>query len=382
MVGATSGTYRVLHIAQKLPGGVGAYLAEVLPYQLKAIGEERLRVSVAETDKFVLPNLPEQCLHCFANSDRTPAALFAFALSARRAIVSAKPDIVHLHSTYAGLLRGVIATIPRSVRPAVVYCAHGWAFNMQWSRLKRSFFAAIEKALAPLTDRILCISRFELERALARGLPAVKMEVLYNGVSSAVEPGSVRPAAMPRNKLNLLFIGRQDEQKGLDIAEAAMAMLHDFPVHLHVIGSAVVDSGANERSNSANVTYYGWQARDSIWSFIEAVDAVLVPSRWEGFGLAAIEAMRQAKPVLASRVDALPEVIHEGVSGVLFQSADPAALAELVRSLEPPVLHAMGLNARQEFLERFTGERMNREILAVYDKVLYARGGRAQREGI
>ena len=362
--------YRVLHIAQKLPGGVGAYLAEVSAYQLQHLGAQRLRLLIAEGERSSLPPLPDECLRHFPTSDRDPASLLRFAWSALKAVWDERPDVVHLHSTYAGFLRFFLAALPKSRRPKLVYCAHGWAFNMRWSERKRALFAAVERWLAPRTDRILCISRFEYRCGVEQGLDEGRLQVLHNGVSGEIGPGVETPLPRASDRIDLLFIGRIDEQKGYDIAEAAMARLVGRPFHLHVVGAAVVDKERSQADDLPNITHHGWQQRERIWQFIESADAVLVPSRWEGFGLAAIEGMRQGKPVIASRVDALPEVVRDGVTGKLFPAEDAEALAECIASLDRDELAMMGRAARQDFLERFTGEAMNQAILRVYEDVL------------
>lgn len=119
-------TYRVLHIAQKLPGGVGAYLSEVLAFQREVLGPRRVAAVIPAEERFVLPYLPDGSFHLFEDAQRSPRALLHFAAHARDAIMHDRPDIVHLHSGFAGMLRPVIARMPEDVRPAVVYCAHGW----------------------------------------------------------------------------------------------------------------------------------------------------------------------------------------------------------------------------------------------------------------
>ncbi|GGD59661.1 glycosyltransferase [Croceicoccus mobilis] len=364
--------YRVLHVAQKLPGGVGAYLSEVLAFQREVLGPRRVSAVIPAEERYVLPYLPDASLHLFENANRSPRALLRFAAHARQAILTDRPDIVHLHSSFAGMLRPVISRLPEEVRPAVVYCAHGWAFNIRWSNRRRDMIAAVERHLSTMTDRVVCISQYEHDSAIERGMPAHNMTVLHNGVTERVFPGSSAPVPMPRDRINLLFIGRKDRQKGLDIAEKAMSMLTGLPIHLHVIGASVIGEGHRE-TRLPNITHYGWQKREAIWGFVEACDAVLIPSRWEGFGLAAIEALRQAKPVIASAVDALPEVVLDRQTGMLFPPENPQALADMLRQLDRQRLAEMGQAGRNDFLARFTGERMNRAILDCYREVLYER---------
>ncbi len=352
--------FRILHVAQKLPGGVGAYLDEVLRYQLADLGPERVSALIAAPEREHLPFLPDASVHTFPGSDRTLAGLWRFAAEVRRTVRRERPDIVHLHSTYAGLTRPLLWG---RGRPWIVYCSHGWSFNMRIPAFARRVLGHVERALAYGTERIICVSRFERDSAARRGIRADRLEVVHNGVAE----GKVPP--FPGDRINLLFIGRLDRQKGLDVAEAAMAELTDFPVHLHVIGTGVL-AARRDRQSLANITYYGWQSRDVIPSYVEASDAVIVPSRWEAFGLAAIEAMRQARPVLASRIDGLPEVVQDGKTGFLFAPEDPAAIVALVRQLDRERLRDMGAAARKDFVGRFTGQRMNQRILRLYREVL------------
>jgi glycosyltransferase involved in cell wall biosynthesis len=356
--------FRILHVAQKLPGGVGAYLDEVLRFQLDDLGPERVSALIAAPEREHLAFLPDTSVHTFPGSDRTLSGLWRFAAEVRRTVRRERPDIVHLHSTFAGLTRPLLWG---RGRPGIVYCSHGWSFNMAIPTLARRLLVQIERALAHGTERIICVSRFERDSAARRGIRTDRLEVIHNGVAD--RPVSARAPAFPNERINLLFIGRLDRQKGLDIALAAMAELADFPVHLHVIGAGVLAPGGQQH-RLPNVTYYGWQTRDVIPSYVEASDAVMVPSRWEAFGLAAIEAMRQARPVLASRIDALPEVVKDCKTGFLFAPEDPAAIVALVRRLDRDRLRSMGTAAREDFVGRFTGERMNRRIIRLYREVL------------
>ncbi|MPS70278.1 glycosyltransferase [Novosphingobium aerophilum] len=362
---------KVLHVTQKLPGGPASYLGELLPYQRAALGDANVSLVACGDELGHLPGFPRSSVHAFDSSGRGPVALLGFMRTAMSALLAERPTVVHLHSTFPGLLRLPIAALPASRRPAVVYCSHGWAFNMDSANWKRGCYAGVERLLAPLGQRTIAISDFERRSALSRGIRAENMVVVENGVSAA-PPELLLPAAdMRSDVLNLLFIGRLDEQKGFDVLEAAMATLVDRPVHLHVIGDRVVSNGQSLVSSLPNVTHYGWRDRSQVPGFIEKADVVVMPSRWEGFGLVAIEAMRQGRPVLASRVDALPEVVGE--AGMLVRPGDPEALSYAISRLDRAELKMLGEKARLRFQERFTSERMNAEILRCYHEALGAR---------
>ena len=99
---------------------------------------------------------------------------------------------------------------------------------------------------------------------------------------------------------------------------------------------------------------------------------VLVPSRTEGFGLTALEAAWFGRPVVATEVGGLPEVVQDGVTGYLVKSDDPEALASACRKLlsRPDKLFEMATNARQEVASRFNWDEHVREYLELYERLL------------
>jgi len=364
---------KILHVAQKLPGGPASYLAEILDYQHERFGRGNVLISACQTELSHLPNFPASGWRPFASSSRAPVPLWRFISDVMAVIRRDRPDLVHLHSSFSGLLRLFIARLPDSIRPAVVYCPHGWSFNIATNRPRKLAYVAAERMLAGKGDATIVISGFEHRSAIASGLPIANMHVVRNGIAQDPSPLPAPRMAFDPAKLNLLFIGRLDRQKGYDILLEAMRRLSDRPIHLHMLGASVVDVDRAWGDDLANVTTHGWIARNQVFGFIDAADAVVVPSRWEGFGLAAIEAMRQGKPVIASAVDALPEVV--GDTGFLVPSDDAAALADVLGSLDRLQLSRLGEQAHERFLANFTADRLNRELIEVYEAALVARYG-------
>lgn len=354
-----------------LPGGPASYFSEVLPWQRARFGADNVRLVACGKELDYVPWFPADAVYPFADSGRGPKALAGFTIAVMRAILSFRPDVIHLHSSYSGMLRLPIALLPRSRRPAVVYCAHGWAFNIRTSGWKKKAYALVERALAPLCNRSIAISAFEGRSALAAGLPAKNLTVIENGIATAIPDATGPACGFDPDRLQLLFVGRLDRQKGLDILERAMDLCGDVPVQLHVIGAQIVSSDARAARQRGNVTYHGWMDRARVTGFIARADAVIMPSRWEGFGLVAIEAMRQGRPVIASRVDALPEVL--GDAGILFEPEDPVDLADTIAGLDRAELRRLGARGQVRFAERFTSERMNQQIALCYEEILAAR---------
>lgn len=366
---------KILHVTQKLPGGPASYLGEILPYQRSLFGAGNVLINACAEETSHLPDFPDRDFRKFRSSSRAPRPLLAFLRQAIEVIREEKPDLVHLHSSFSGLLRLPISRLPDGIRPAVVYCPHGWSFNIATHRLRKLAYALIERMLAARADVSVVISRFDYQSAIAFGLPAGNMHIVRNGIDQNCPPLIQPSARFDPAKINLVFIGRLDRQKGFDVLREAMEQITREPIHLHMLGANVVDATEKGKWSDVlpNVTMYGWIPRREVFGFIEAADAIVMPSRWEGFGLAAIEAMRQGKPVIASEVDALPEVI--GDTGLLVPTADSAALARTLANLDRSSLERLGGKARDRFVANFTAERLNRELVEVYGEALALRYG-------
>ncbi|WP_256326233.1 glycosyltransferase family 4 protein [Sphingomonas sp. NFR15] len=356
---------KILHVAQKTKGGVATHMAQLVAAQAAEHGASNVVIVVGDDEKHFFDTIPQSTLRLFRSSARRPGAFASMARFAHRTIAAERPDILHIHSTFAGvLIRARYLFTRAEQRPAIVYCAHGWAFNMQIPAWQKRIYIAIERLLARATDRILCISRFEQDSAIAVGLPPAKLEMVYNGLPPLDR--DIAPAAgFDPATLNLLFIGRTTPQKGLPDLLAAMALLRERPIHLHTVGDRMDEA----QPAPANVTEHGWKPREVLPDYIAAADAIVMPSRWEGFGLVAIEAMRQARPVVASDADALPEIVRPGISGYLYPRGDVPALAEVLAGLDRDTLRALGRSGRDLFLEMFTEDRMIAKVGYLYRRL-------------
>jgi glycosyltransferase involved in cell wall biosynthesis len=200
------------------------------------------------------------------------------------------------------------------------------------------------------------------------------------GVASTVVPNgvdSLRPRADPRAELGLdreSFvvggIGRLHAQKGWDVLCRAAALVRQrIPgARFVVIGRGPERNGLARIPECGQVEFIGY--RDDAPSYIPAFDALAVPSRFEGFGRVAVESMLAGVPVVASRVDGLPEVV--GDCGVLIPPDRPEDLAEaLVAIAEDREGYAqLAERGRRRAGERFGVERMVEETRRVYESVL------------
>ena len=358
---------RILHIAQSVSGGIASYFEEVAAFQTRQYGSAGVRFLIPAGNCHHLPSIDRTQIAEFSPCDRNARGLLALGLATHREIRSFAPTIVHIHSTFAGAVsRPAILLSGR--KPQIVYCPHGWVFAREAPQWKRQLFSLIEKCLVPLTDTIVNISHTDHKLALSTGIRADKMVTIRNGIAAHPPLGHESRIEFRQNRINLIFVGRHDRQKGLDYLIDVFSEASVPGLHLHVVGAPVVESGAGvaAKNTPSNVTFYGWQPRDEVSKMIACADALIVPSRWEGFGLVALEAMRLGKPVLASRRGALPEIIEDGRTGLLFDLERRSELRGILRNVKKDKLVEMGMAARNEFQRTFTSDRLNAELANLY----------------
>jgi glycosyltransferase involved in cell wall biosynthesis len=355
---------RILHVAESVKGGCGTYLNQIVPCQLTDPETSDLRVIVPESHRGQMEAIPPDILRCFASNGRSISAMAALSRTLRAEVRDFRPDVVHLHSSFAGLVgRIMLRTIP--ARPRIIYCAHGWGFDIQGSTARQKIAAAVERVLAPFADTIVAISDYERQRGIDIGIAPRRIVTVANGLADLPPPPSRVTREGPRH---MLFVGRLDKQKGFDTLIEAVRSLGD-KIALGVVGASVVGDQSAIGKLPDNVSLLGWMNEAQIQQELAKAALVVVPSRWEGFGLVALEAMRAGRAVIASDVGGLPEVVDNGVTGLLLPPEDPAALRSALIETSEDQLAAMGAAGRARFLDRFTIDRTVGELKALYRAV-------------
>ena len=361
---------RILHIAESAQGGVGTYLAEILPDQARRYGGDNVRALVPQQHAAHLGGVDRRLLATWNRKDRSPLGALRLAAAIRREIAAFAPGVVHAHSSIAG---GVLRLLHGWTTPPfrIVYCPHGWAFDRRSSALKHRLIERIESSLAPVADRIVAISAHERREALRIGIAPGRLSLVLNGIAD-LPPA--RPSRWREDRIRLLFVGRMDEQKGFDTLLDAVEPLADR-VALRVIGKAVAGPARPGRKWSAQVEYLGWRSLAEVATEIAAADVVVIPSRWEGFGLVALEAMRGRCAVVASDVGGLREIVVEGITGHLVPADSPERLMRVLGSHDRATWRAMGQAGRARYEAAFTARRMNDELAALYEELVPSRAG-------
>lgn len=193
-------------------------------------------------------------------------------------------------------------------------------------------------------------------------LPADRIAVLPNGIDlhqlTEAEPASL---GLPNDAVAFGFVGRWEERKGIrELAAAWPSVVQALP-HAHLV---IAGWGPMERelrdwlAYARNVHWIGF--RDDVPSVMKALDVLVAPSHYEGFGLVLAEAMGVGTPVVGTRASSIPELVDHGVEGLLVPARDADALAEAMIELgrDPELRARMGTAGQARVRRDFTVELM------------------------
>jgi glycosyltransferase involved in cell wall biosynthesis len=196
----------------------------------------------------------------------------------------------------------------------------------------------------------------------ASWLPADRVMVIHNGTTpGAIDDAPPAALGLEPGALAIGFIGRLEKRKGLlDLMTAWPQVARAVPrAHLVIAGKGPDEEQARRiAGDTPRIHWLGYRA--DVPSLLRSLDVAVVPSHWEGFGLSALEAMIAGLPVVAANASSLPEIVTDGVTGLLVEPGNPAALAEaMVRLSEDSSLRArMGAAGRQRAASEFSEARM------------------------
>lgn len=288
-----------------------------------------------------------------------------------------RPDLVHTHLIHADLY-GLFAA-GRAAVPLAVSTRH----NDNPFR-RRPLIRWLNRRAMRHAARVIAISQ-ALARFVAEveGIERTKIVTIPYGF----QPPDYLPDARQRARAELGYgpheplvgvFGRLIRQKGVDVLLAAFPRVRErFPqAHLLVVGDGALRGDLEAQARALGIAeavrFTGWV--EQAHRLMPACDVITMPSRWEGFGLVALEAMGASRPLVASRVSALPEIVVDGETGWLVPPEDAPALAEAIIALlaDAERAAAMGQAGYRRLLAEFPVERM---VQATHDLYRELAGG-------
>ncbi|MGW4057301.1 glycosyltransferase [Amycolatopsis sp. NPDC004747] len=313
---------------------------------------------------------------------------------------SSRPDVVHIHNTFPLLSPSVVAACADAGVPAVatlhnytMVCPPGTLHRdgrictecvggSPLPAVKHGCYRGSSAATLPMAasmvanrrrwwtgvSRFFCISAAQRDLLVSAGMPGERMVVKHNFVT---DPGVRRTGAGK----HVLFLGRVTEEKGVGLLMRAWERLDGaLGVPLVIAGTGPMqDEVAAWATGRADVSYVGLQNKAECRALTADAVAVVAPSTWlEAFGLVVVEAMAAGVPTVAAAHGAFPELVDDGVTGLLHVPNDAASLADRLRAVVGDRNGDMGDAARVRYEKDFTPAVGLDRLIAGYEAAIEA----------
>lgn len=367
---------RLMQVLEPSGGGSGRHFID-LCRGLQARGHvvHAVYSPVRAEDRFVaeLRSLDLAGIHVVAMA-RSPGPSDFGAWRALRGLMrQAGPfDVVHGHSSKAGALLRL--HLPGRHVPRV-YTPHAFrTMDPGLGNLGKKVYGSIEKLLARgFTDRLICVSADEYAHARALGVPRRKLSIVINGVETPPDDcrAAVRDAlGIPADALTFGFVGRLCHQKAPERLVAAFDLAaRSLPdAHLLMVGSGEAEGDVRTRiAASAHPERIHLTAGFTGAKAMAAIDALVMPSRYEAMSYVMLEAAAAGKPMILTDVGGVSTVLRHGENGeVLENSDDPQPLADAMLRLAEPDRLARHADAARARSRDYGLERMICDTEAIY----------------
>ena len=261
----------------------------------------------------------------------------------KKAIKHIKPDLVHLHSSKAGVL-GKVASYLNKV--PCIYNAHGWSFSINTTDKKKKIYSLIEKYTSLFCCKIVNISEYEYNLAKQYKIASdKKMITIHNGIdiekykkNNYCKELILEELKIPQNSFIVGMVARISEQKDpikfIEIAKRVCSEIED--AYFILVGDGELRDQVNKLilkyDLNDRVKITGWV--NDVNKYISVFDIGILTSRWEGFGLVLTEYMAAKKPIIASNVGGIPELIEDNYNGILVDINDTSKFVKSIIELK------------------------------------------------
>lgn len=293
--------------------------------------------------------------------------------------------IVHTHTTKAGILGRLAARAARV--PIIIHTPHGHAFHNYMNRAGSAALTWVERGLAGFTDQIICLTEAERGDHLRYRIgPPERFEVIHSGVDvdrfRSVRfdvDAKRRELGLPSRGPIVGCIARLVPVKGVDVLLQAVPRIRQAVPQATIVfvGDGPLRPALEDRARSLGqdgaVKFLG--LRRDVTEILPLMDLVVLPSLNEGMGRAAVEALAAGRPVVASRVSGIQDVITDGQTGLLVPPGDPEALASaIIHCLTNPALARAFARQAQAEVDAYGIVPMIVKLDRLYARWLQAKG--------
>jgi glycosyltransferase involved in cell wall biosynthesis len=300
-----------------------------------------------------------------------------------------RPHILHTHTAKAGAVGRAAALLAGDARPPViVHTYHGHVLRGYFDPVRTQFYRETERALARHTNRLIAVGPQVRDDLVELGVaPAEKFSVIRLGIDLESRVLTVdrraefrRLFGIPEDRFVVGWIGRMTAIKRVPDVLAAFKLLRERGVEatLCLVGDGpdrdAIEQLASDLGIVRDVLFVGYQ-RD-VAPYYAFFDALLLPSANEGTPVVAIEALASERPVVATRVGGVPDVVDDGEDGFLVDVGDIPTLVDRLEQLarDPELRARMGKAGRERVVPRYRVERLVDDVDALYRELLMEQG--------
>jgi glycosyltransferase involved in cell wall biosynthesis len=305
-------------------------------------------------------------------------------------IRSMQPHILHTHTAKAGAVGRTAAMLAGDARPPiVVHTFHGHVLRGYFGPVRSRFFRMLERGLARSSTALVAVSPEVRDDLVALGVaPRDKFTVIRLGVeleqrvafTDETRARARRMLGVPGDRFIVGWIGRMTAVKRADDILLAFKRLRrgGTDACLCLVGDGPDRDEVEELAHDLGVVrdclFLGYQ--HDVAPFYAAFDALVLPSANEGTPVSAIEALAAGRPVVATRVGGVPDVVRDGVDGFLVDPGDVASVAARLAELaaDPARAREMGEAGRTRVRERYSVGRLVDDVDRLYRELLAAKG--------
>jgi glycosyltransferase involved in cell wall biosynthesis len=320
-------------------------------------------------------------------------------------VEEAQPDIAHIHNIYHQLSPSILLSLKKHRIPTVMSihdfkllcpnytmmreeapceecqgrhfykavrykCVKG-SYAKSFVSALEAYFHALTRTYTRCIHRFIALSRFTQEKLIQSGLPREKIIYLPNCVE--VSPHQFRAAG----ERYILFSGQLSDKNGILTLIKTMRDLPDIKLKVAGTGEQEEQVRNHVRENGMeNVELLGFLAKDKLQEVMAKCDFLVFPNNcYHNCPMSILEAFAQAKPVVASFLGSVPELVEDGVTGLLFEPRNPRDMATKIRYLHqsPQIIERLGRNALRQVEEKHSPKSYYPKLLRLYEESIQMR---------
>ncbi len=316
-----------------------------------------------------------------------PGYMAAGSAAAARVARAGSFDIVH---AFWPIPHGFFGLSARAASKAALVSTF-FSSELNWRGASRKVFGPMLRKIVDGSDAVTVISTFTGQR-LKEFVPGAESVIIPFGAAAAESAGSHLATPLSTRSregpFNLLFVGRLVRRKGVDVLLNAAAHLRDDPrLHVHIVGEgperrALMDE-CRRLDLVSTVSFEGGVTSLQVRQFFESCDALVLPAivtesgETEGLGVVLLEAMGYGKPVIASSVGGITDIVIDGETGLLSPPGDAAALARTIKTAmdEPERMSQMSETGQRHAAREFGWDTIVSRLIDTYKKAIEHRTG-------